>query len=127
VKVQTAKQLMQLQKWAAQVNAQEQSGQTIKQWCLLNGISIKTFYQHRKRIHEEMLETIVPGSALQLNGADHSRSQYLSRETPVFAELPKAQITNASVTVRMDEYAIEIQNGADNTIVEHVLRLMARL
>jgi len=127
MKIQTAKQILQLQKRASQVDAQVQSGLTVKQWCMQNDVEIKTFYQRRKRVHEEMLEAMGQGNALQLSTASQKHQPHKTKELPVFAPLPRLQAASAAVTVRLGEYAVEIQNGADDMVVEQVLRLMARL
>ena len=57
------KQEVRLQEWSAQVEAQQASGLTVRQWCLENGIKPKTYYYHLKKVREQFLDsspTIVP-------------------------------------------------------------------
>ena len=57
------KQEVRLQEWSAQVEAQQASGLTVRQWCLENGIKPKTYYYHLKKVREQFLDaspSIVP-------------------------------------------------------------------
>jgi len=128
MKIQTAKRIFQLEQWSAQVKAQEHSGLNVNQWCKQNNVPIKTFYNHRKRVHEEMLETLVTGNTLQTTIATQSHPLLIPvQEKPVFAKIQKPQTKGAALTVQYGEYAVDIQNGADEELIEQVLRLMARL
>ena len=54
---------MQLQEWAAQIEAQQASGLTVQQWCMENGVNPKTYYYHLKKVREQFLDSspaIVP-------------------------------------------------------------------
>ena len=129
--VQKAKQKMQIQKWSAQVNDQKQSGQTIRQWCNKNGMTIKTFYYHRKRVYEDMLETMETGNALQMSGTTGLRNEDSDinvHEKPVFTALPLPQQRQpAAVTVRMGDIGVDIHNYANDELIERVLRMVSRL
>ena len=59
----TIKQAVRLQQWSEQVQEQQASGLSIKQWCDENGIKTNTYYARLKRIREHSLDslpTIVP-------------------------------------------------------------------
>ena len=131
MKVQTAKRLIQLQKWALQIKEHEQSGQPVRQWCRENSVAVKSFYYHKKRVQEEILDTMGTGGALQIagTGLGHSKdSKNQPHKMPVFTALPIPQAkTHAAVTVRMGDITVDIQNSADNEIIEQVLRLVVRL
>ena len=141
MKVQTAKKMMQIQAWAAQINECRQSGLTVRQWCRDNGIGLKSFYYRQRRVREELLDALEPNHSVQLPGTDlgyclpaehtvsgrSEKDHYLIQKKPVFAALPIPAPTGAAVTVRMGEYAVEIENGADDVMVERVLRTVARL
>jgi hypothetical protein len=140
MQVRTANKMLQIQTWAAQVIAFKQSGQTVKQWCKENGVAKKSFYYHRKKVQEEILEEIESGDALPI-AEDHNNflpvkqravvqsgsDLYMVQEKPEFAALPRPQVKAAVVTVRLSEYAVDIQNGADDTLIEQVLRVVSRL
>jgi len=67
MKDQEAKEQIKLRGWAMQIDACNRSGLTVKQWCEENGVAIKTYYYHVKRVREEMLNTIEAG-LLQVSG-----------------------------------------------------------
>ena len=53
----------QLQEWTEQIKAQQESGMTVKAYCAQNGINIKTYYYHLRKVQEHCLESepaIVP-------------------------------------------------------------------
>lgn len=57
------KQNVQLQEWTKQIKAQQESGMTVTAYCAQNGINIKTYYYHLRKVWERCLESepaIVP-------------------------------------------------------------------
>ena len=59
----TVKRDVQLQEWTEQVKAQQESGMTVTAYCTQNGINIKTYYYHLRKVREQCLESkqaIVP-------------------------------------------------------------------
>ena len=59
----TIKKEMQLQEWAAQIEAQQASGLTIREWCKENGIKPNTYYNRLRKVREQYMEkspTVVP-------------------------------------------------------------------
>ena len=66
----TVKQEVRLQEWSAQIEAQQASGQTVRQWCVENGINFKTYYYRLKKVREKFLDSspsIVPLDVPQQN------------------------------------------------------------
>lgn len=60
----------QLQEWTEQIKAQQESGMTVKAYCAQNGINIKTYYYHLRKVQEHCLESepaIVPVAVPRLN------------------------------------------------------------
>ena len=54
---------VQLQEWTEQIKAQQESGMTVKAYCAQNGINIKTYYYHLRKVQEHCLKSepaIVP-------------------------------------------------------------------
>lgn len=53
---------MALETWAAEVEACQSSGLTVTEWCKLNGINMKTYYYHLRKVREQLLteNCIVP-------------------------------------------------------------------
>ena len=54
----TVKQELRLQEWAAQIEAQQASGQTVQQWCAENGINVKTYYHRLRRVREQCMDSV---------------------------------------------------------------------
>jgi len=130
VKVQEVKRQIRLREWAAQIENCKQSGLTVSQWCEENGIHKKTYYNRMKRVREELLEAMEPGKALQLiehGGSSGNRAQAPS-EMPAFVSFPMPSSgVGVAVTVWIGENAVDIRNGADSSVVEHVLQAVSRL
>ena len=54
---------VQIQEWQKQIQAQQTSGLTVQQWCRENGINIKTYYYHLRKVRNQFIESapsIVP-------------------------------------------------------------------
>ena len=61
----TIKQEVRLQEWAVQIEAQQASGLTVREWCAENGIKPNTYYNRLRKVREQYIEnspTIVPVS-----------------------------------------------------------------
>lgn len=59
----TVKRDVQLRKWREQIKAQQESGMTVTAYCAQNGINIKTYYYHLRKVREQCMESepaIVP-------------------------------------------------------------------
>ena len=59
----TVKRNVQLQEWTEQIKSQQESGMTVKAYCAQNGINLKTYYYHLRKVREQYLESepaIVP-------------------------------------------------------------------
>lgn len=62
-KITTIKNEVQLREWQEQIKAQQSSGLRVQQWCKENGINIKTYYYHLRKIRNQFIEpapSIVP-------------------------------------------------------------------
>jgi hypothetical protein len=130
------------QEWAAQVQEQKQSGQTVQQWCDTQGINVKTYYYRLKRIREEVLDALETESTTYSTDETDTNAPFsismpstrkngaistIQRKMPTFAALPVLHNKEATVTVRIGAYTIEIQNGATKMLVEQVLQVVARI
>jgi hypothetical protein len=143
MKEQDAKEQIKLRGWAMQIDTCTSSGLPVKRWCKENGIAVKTYYYHVKRVREELLNTpeianaIKQAGAAGSHGGDGSMRTELavsdmthppsSKGPPVFAALTMPQQKGAAVTVWMGAYAVDIRNGADEAVVGQVLNTVARL
>ena len=52
------KQEVQIREWAAQVEAQQASGLSVKEFCSANGINPKTYYYRLRRVREECIASV---------------------------------------------------------------------
>jgi len=113
---------VQMQGWAHQIDECERSGLSVRHWCEENGVNTKTYYYRRKRIREELFESMESGGTTQL-------SQWTPKqaEVPVFAALPMRRRSEMAVTVQIGAHVADIHNGADAETVESVLRTLVRL
>jgi hypothetical protein len=69
----------------------------------------------------------IEASRLQISRSRKSTSIASHIEASEFAEIQMPPSKSPALTVRIGGYAIDIQNYADNKLVEHVLRLVAQL
>ena len=53
----TVKQDVRLQEWSAQIEAQQASGLTVRQWCIENGVNPQTYYYHLKKVREQFIDS----------------------------------------------------------------------
>ena len=61
----TIKQKVRLQEWFSQIEAQQASGLTIREWCAENGINAKTFHYRPRKVREQYMDnspSVVPVS-----------------------------------------------------------------
>jgi len=143
VNVKQTKRQVRLQEWVMQVRACKQSGMPVKQWCNENGVAVKSYYYHLKRVREELLDIMQSSDTIQTpvsagldGGSIPTRLDMAVRsgdgvstntKTPVFAAFPMPQGTSAAATVWLGGYSVEVQNGADGAVVEQVLKVVSRL
>ena len=143
MKVQQTKHKIRIKEWATQIDACKKSGMTVRQWCEEIGINPKTFYNRMRAVREEILDQADMANAdwesedelsrgeessLDKHGRLSAGSLYERTMKPIFAALPTPKANQpAAVTVRVGGYAVEIQDGASDTVLEKVLRLVARL
>ena len=144
MKVQDVKRKIKLNTWAAQIQSREESGLTVKQWCKEAGLDRKTYYYRLKRVREELLDAIVePDSAalVPMMAGTRNCSALAPEEmaeradgnggtkgsNPMFATFPMPHGNSSAVTVWLGGHSVEIQNGADGTVVEQVLKVVSRL
>jgi len=146
MRVQTAKQLMQLQDWSSQIAARNESGLSVRQWCEVNGVNIKTYYLRQKRVREEMLEKIttplvppaIPKQISVRNPNPQKQPEIVALSTlQIHAPQETAQETPAHSTrrgqkaspiiVHIGNSAVEIGNDAEGALIERVLKAVSRI
>ena len=48
----------QAQEWSARIQACRESGMSVSAWCRENGIAVKTYYYHLRKLREKLCEQI---------------------------------------------------------------------
>ena len=54
--IRTVKRQLMLEEWEKQVVDCRSSGLSVQEWCIQNGINLKTYYYHLRRVREEILK-----------------------------------------------------------------------
>ena len=83
--VTTVKQQMKLREWADQIEARRASGMTVQSWCAENGMNVKTYYYHLRKVREQCVESvpeIVPLTMPQQTGDIHIEKNGLQISLP---------------------------------------------
>ena len=83
--VTTVKQQMKLREWAEQIEARRASGMTVQSWCAENGMNVKTYYYHLRKVREQCVESvpeIVPLTMPQQTGDIHIEKNGLQISLP---------------------------------------------
>ena len=83
--VTTVKQQMKLREWAEQIEARRASGMTVQNWCAENGMNVKTYYYHLRKVREQCVESvpeIVPLTMPQQTGSIHIEKNGLQISLP---------------------------------------------
>lgn len=83
--VTTVKQQMKLREWAEQIEARRASGMTVQSWCAENGMNVKTYYYHLRKVREQCVESvpeIVPLTMPQQTGNIHIEKNGLQISLP---------------------------------------------
>lgn len=83
--VTTVKQQMKLREWAEQIEARRASGMTVQSWCAENGMNVRTYYYHLRKVREQCVESvpeIVPLTMPQQTGDIHIEKNGLQISLP---------------------------------------------
>jgi hypothetical protein len=83
--VTTVKQQMKLREWAEQIEARRASGMSVQSWCAENGMNVKTYYYHLRKVREQCVESvpeIVPLTMPQQTGDIHIEKNGLQISLP---------------------------------------------
>ena len=51
------KKNIRLQEWNRQIEEQKASGLSVQEWCIQNGINLKTYYYHLRKVREKFLRS----------------------------------------------------------------------
>ncbi len=101
--LQTLNQQKKIAVWSERIAACRNSGDTVKNWCQVNGISVGSYYKWQKRVFE-----------------------LASAQQTDFSEITPSPISHCgiAVTVRIDGAEADIHSGADSETVRIVLEIL---
>lgn len=111
----SVKHEMSKKKWIQLIQACQQSGLTVKQWCLENEVRESQYYYWLKTIREESL---VQAGALAVTGATQFAEVMPQRDTI-------HPISHGTCAVlRIAGFEMEVLNGADTETLANILRIL---
>lgn len=103
--IKTLRQKQNLALWTKQVEECNNSGLSVTRWCRENDIKLSTYWSRQKKVYEA----------------------YSNEFTPQFAEIsvePEISTGTSMITVRRNDFTVDINNGADEATITAVLRAM---
>lgn len=107
-----AKNRMRAENWRALIQACQQSGQTVVNWCAQNNINSKTYYYWLRKLRAQELD----GKELPVPVPEEKPVVFkqLEVQTPVAG-------TQAAVIIRLPSATVEVAEGTSQATVEAVL------
>ena len=75
--IRAIKQEVRLQEWSAQIEVQQASGMSVRQWCAENGIKPATYYYHQRLLREQCIEK--PPAIVPLTVPQHSSDIHIEK------------------------------------------------
>ena len=103
--IRTLRQEQNLSLWASQVEECNNSGLSVSSWCKENGIKISTYLNRQKKVYEA----------------------YTQKSNPQFIEVsvePEINVSSPMISLKRNDFTIDINNGADENTITAVLRAM---
>ena len=117
--VSIAKSELRFQQWTKLVAECQSSQMTVKAWCELNNINIKTYYYWLHKIRAKALGNAPVPAVSQEPAAIEPPVKFrkLEVQTPVSG-------MQAAVVIRLPQASVEVSAGTDQQTVEAVLRAL---
>ena len=117
--VSIAKSELRFQQWTKLVAECQSSQMTVKAWCELNNINIKTYYYWLRKIRKQALDNSPVPVSNTLPAAKNESISFKKLEI-------KAPVTGmqAAVIVHLPQATVEVAQGTDQQTVEAVLRAL---
>ena len=98
------------QSWLQMIQAQKESGLSIKRWCLENHISEHCFYYRQQKLRQSA------GEALQ---------QFVEIQQPAAApHLENNTMTNSAAQIHAGRVVIELNNNAPEELISRIVRVL---
>ena len=110
-------------------------GMTKRAWCELNGINIKSFYYHQRRLRNKVAHEasysicnnntsgLIPVSAAFADITEHVSSQQAS-DTPASDHGSHAQSIAPELMIQTGNYKIFVASSVNENTLEKVLRVI---
>lgn len=108
VKISEVKQEYQLQEWSGMLRERKESGLTVKDWCLEQGISEHSYYYRLRRLRQMACKALEQAQPVRL------------AEVPL---APKAEDSHAMLRLTTKAGTLEILD-ADRSVLDQALRVM---
>ena len=108
VKISEVKQEYQLQQWSGMIRERQDSGLSVKDWCLEQGISEHSYYYRLRRLRQ-----------IACNALDQAQPVQLA-EVPL---APKQEESHAKLRLTTKAGTLEIMD-ADRSVLDRVLQAM---
>ena len=117
--VSIAKSELRFQQWTKLVAECQSSQMTVKAWCELNNINIKTYYYWLHKIRAKALGNAPVPTVSQEPASIEPPVKFrkLEVQTPVSG-------MQAAVVIRLPQASVEVSAGTDQQTVEAVLRAL---
>ena len=108
MKISEVKQEYQLQEWSGMLRQRKESGLSVKDWCLEQGISEHSYYYRLRRLRQMACTALEQAQPVQL------------AEVPL---APKQEESHAKLRLTTKAGTLEIMD-ADRSVLDQVLRAM---
>ena len=108
MKISKVKQEYQLQEWSGMLRERKESGLSVKEWCLEQGISEHSYYYRLRRLRQAACTALEQAQPLQL------------AEVPL---APKQKENHAKLRLTIKSATLEIMD-ADCSVLDQVLRMI---
>jgi transposase-like protein len=114
--VSIAKSELRFQQWTELIADRQSSGMTVKAWCALHDINIKTYYYWLRKIRKQALDNspVPVSNTLPAANKEPISFKKLEVKSPVSG-------MQAAVIVHLPQATLEVAQGTDQQTVEAVL------
>lgn len=117
-KLTTASHDYNLTLWANRIKECRVSGLTVNRWCEQNNIGIKNYYYWMRKIKREAFDALPAELKENIPSTVDSTA-------PVFSKInlsaDSRTMSNAAVTILLNDISINVQDGASETIIRNTL------
>ena len=111
------------QEWFSIIQAWSASGQSKRQWCAENGISIRKFFYWQKRIREQLYNEVKKKETAMVPAPCAEASQL----APAFAEIPTTKVPvgmtggfQPDAIIMLGGVSIQLSNAATRELLDRI-------